>query len=217
MTIPAPFSIKAYRDTGRVLIESSIDPVSLQAKGKRVSEFKAELGSAITNSCDFVFIHDVEITFIWFVSEEDRYQSNKAADLDNVLKPLLDAASGPQGIMIDDNQVQSIRAMWMTPGGADSKFTLEFSALSIDELCDRDSIVFVEFNPNQCYLFPSQPAELLSPLVQRTHHRLHAITALIERGLHPGAAKYFEPLTRPWHRQQLRQQGFKVINASEFL
>lgn len=48
------------------------------------------------------------------------------ADLDIVMKPILDAVTGPDGVLIDDNQIHSIKASWMTPGAHGPGFRSTF-------------------------------------------------------------------------------------------
>ena len=49
----------------------------------------------------------------WTVHEQDRYESDAAPDVDNILKPLLDGLCGPEGVLIDDCQVQAVDCRWI--------------------------------------------------------------------------------------------------------
>jgi len=141
----AAFNVEEHYDAGRVDIRSMIDPISLQADPGRKDAFKDALSAAVTRATKGIYIHHVEVTLVWFIEEAERYQTHLVADLDNVMKPILDAVTGPGGILIDDNQVQSIRASWMTPGGLGAGFELSFDALTPDEYVEREGLTFVEF------------------------------------------------------------------------
>ena len=95
-------------------IEFSIEraPVSLQAKGKRKREFKKQVAARVEKA-GFLLSGDVRVHMQWHVHEEKRYETSTSADIDNIIKPLLDAICGPKGILIDDNQVQSIQCFWV--------------------------------------------------------------------------------------------------------
>lgn len=169
---PTDFTVFANRETGRVNIRSAVPLVSLQAARQRITNLQAALRHAISANTDFLMTHDIEVTLTWFISEKDRYQTHMVSDLDNVIKPLLDAATGPEGIMIDDNQVQSIRASWMTPGPQGTGFELDFQSLMRDDTVTRARTSFVEFSADQCYILPGIHPELWPRLVPSYRRKL---------------------------------------------
>jgi hypothetical protein len=148
------FVVNSYRSAGKVEIRSAISPISLQGGRPRLADLKAMLGQAIGEGSDFLMTHDVEVTLTRFDSEHSRYQTHTAADLDNVIKPLLDAATEPDGVMIDDKQVQSIRASWMTPGLWGEGFDLTIASLNPEDTIQREGTAFVEFAPDTCHVLP---------------------------------------------------------------
>lgn len=135
-----------------IQIFAKVDPISLQATPARKRAFREALGAAVERGTKGVFTHDVEVTLVWYIEEERRYETHLVADLDNVMKPLLDALTGPQGVLIDDNQVQSIKSYWVTPGHVDVRFELRLESLNRDDYVSRHNLRFVEFSPRRCYL-----------------------------------------------------------------
>ena len=210
------FTVNGYRDAGRVIVTSTVSPISLQAKHVRVGVFKAALRKAISTNTDFLLTHDVEVTLTLFVTEKDRYQTHTAADLDNVIKPLLDAATGPDGIMIDDNQVQSIRASWMTPGPLGVGFELDFQALMLDDVVTRAGTAFVEFSADRCYILPGIQPEVWPWLVSRYRAMLEARQEMLDRGIVEDVADRVLPVGRPFPRQRLTMHGFPVPHHTTF-
>lgn len=190
---------------------SPLTPLSLQARRTRLSELKAALSSAIAEATTFLMTHDVEVSLTWFVTEEERYQSHTAADLDNVLKPLIDSAVGPSGVMVDDNQVQSIRAYWMTPGSLGSGFELEFQSLIPQDVVTRDGTAFVEFERDRCFILPGHP-EAWPALVEGYRQLLAGQEELRSMGAADDVARGLNPVARPWHSQRVRLQGFKLFH-----
>jgi hypothetical protein len=205
------FVVNSYRSAGKVEVRSAISPISLQAGRPRLADLKAMLGQAIGEGSDFLMTHDVEVTLTWFVSEHNRYQTHTAADLDNVIKPLLDAATGPEGVMIDDNQVQSIRAAWMTPGSWGEGFDLTIESLNPEDTIQREGTAFVEFAPDTCYVLPGAYPEAWPTLIEGFRAYVDGRAKRIAAGIAPADLAFFAPIARPWHSQRLRLQRFPVL------
>ncbi|MDF2047275.1 RusA family crossover junction endodeoxyribonuclease [Microbacterium sp. Kw_RZR3] len=198
------------REFGWVRVEATVAPLSLQAGAGRRQGLKNALGSALSVGADFLFTHDVEVTLEWFATERDRYQTHVAADLDNVLKPLIDAATGPTGVMIDDNQVQSIRASWLTPGRMGEGFVLQFDALSREDVATRAGTAFVEFSADTCYMLPGAAREHWPSFVNGFARFVAIKDKMRAHGITEEVVETMSPIARPWHSQRLRMQGFPV-------
>jgi len=214
--LSADFVVSGNRSAGSVVVRSSLSPISLQAARRRIDQLKAALKSAVAASTDFLMTHDVEVSLTWFVEEDVRYQTHTAADLDNVLKPLFDACAGVNGIMIDDNQVQSIKASWETPGAFGPGFELVFQSLLRDDTVTRAGTAFVEFAPNACYILPGIQPEFWVDLVSMYRIYRDKRAEMLDLGVDPSALAGLAPNTRPWHSQRLRLQGFDVLPADSF-
>lgn len=210
------FVVSGHREAGRVVVRSPLTPISLQAKRTRIKELQAALRQAISTNTDFLMTHDIEITLTWYVTEKERYQTHTAADLDNVIKPLLDAATGPAGIMIDDNQVQSIRASWMTPGTLGEGFELEFQSLMPADFVTRAGMAFVEFSPDRCYMLPGLHPEIWPVFVTGYRRMLNARQEMLDDGIVEDVADMVLPIVRPWPRQRLTMQKFPVFPHTDF-
>lgn len=122
-------------EDGRFSFEIKRSPVSLQAKPDRKSEFKEFVVEQL-KSVSFLLSGDVKVSIEWYTHEQKRYETSASADIDNIIKPLLDALCGPNGIMIDDNQVQSICCNWF----------------DYDDTENEKIIVKVEFSPSDFVL-----------------------------------------------------------------
>ncbi|MCQ4208339.1 RusA family crossover junction endodeoxyribonuclease [Streptomyces longispororuber] len=207
------FDVQEFRSHGRVDIRSTVDPISLQASPVRKAEFKAALGSAVQKATRGIFTHDVEVTLVWFLEESRRYQTHLVADLDNVLKPILDAVTGPVGIMIDDNQIQSIRASWMTPGPP-TGFELQFAALMGDDYQDREGLSFVEFSADRCYSLPQAEPSVQASLVRAYGAGLAEYRKMLDAGVSESEARMVLPIARPFPRARLGK--FEVAHHTDF-
>lgn len=209
----ADFEVKEFYDLGRVEIRSAVDPISLQASARRKLAFKQALGTAVQKATKGMFLHDVEVRLVWLIEEAQRYQTHLVADLDNVLKPMLDAITGPDGILIDDNQVQAIQASWMTPGRR-TGFELTVSGLieGSGDYAAREGMSFVEFSADRCYVvFPQAPG-----LMAQGYRRLvSAYQELVDAGIAKEDARSVLPIARPFPRARLGR--FTVRHHTEYL
>jgi hypothetical protein len=210
----AAFRVEEFYDTGRVDILSTVDPITLQAGSSRKRAFQDALGTAVQAATKGIFIHDVEVTLIWFIEEARRYQTHIVADLDNVMKATLDAVTGPDGVLIDDNQIQSIKASWMTPGIHGAGFQLTFSALMRDEYVTRQGLAFVEFTADRCYMLHGSLGEHAARFVASYRLMVAAYREMLEAGIHEEVAQGVLPIARPFPRARLSR--FRVRHHSEF-
>lgn len=210
----AVFRVKEFFDASKVEIRSNVDPITLQAESARKCAFQDALGEAVKDATTGVYTHDVEVTLIWFVAESRRYQTHLIADLDNVMKPILEAVTGPDGILIDDNQIQSIRAMWMTPGTFGAGFELTFESLMRDDFVTREGLSFVEFAADRCYILHGSLGEHAAEVVSAFRRMVATYHDLVSRGMPEAQARGVLPLVRPYPRARLGR--FKLSHESEF-
>jgi Holliday junction resolvase RusA-like endonuclease len=103
-----------------VSISVPLPPVSQQARSESKASFQAEIENAIS-SYEFLLSGDVSVTVEWSISQQTRYETDRSPDVDNILKPLIDALAGPAGLMIDDNQVQHVSCHWIDSYNDDEK------------------------------------------------------------------------------------------------
>ncbi len=136
------------------------------------------------------------------------------ADLDNIVKPILDAVTGPDGLLVDDNQVQSLKVMWMTPGTLGTGFQLTFESLHPSDYWTRAGISFVEFSVDRCYMLPGGFGEDASWLVSTYRRMLATYHDLASAGVEDHLARIVLPIPRPFPRARLGR--FEVRHEREF-
>lgn len=133
---------------GEVRFEYEGLPPSLQAPSKIKLPFKTEIKRLISQArC--LFVHDISVDIVVYTLLNRKYESDSSVDLDNMLKPLLDALAGFEGIIIDDCQVQSINIHWIDSYGR------EFTQINISDafgyMIPREDIFFVKFYKGLCF------------------------------------------------------------------
>jgi hypothetical protein len=90
-----------------------------------------------------------------YVHESERYQGTWSPDIDNILKPLLDGMSGPQGLLVNDCQAQSVRCSWIDSPTLDHRLQFELR-FSPDEWIRKDGLIWIEFRRKLCLPLSTQ-------------------------------------------------------------
>src|SRR5215213_8655356 len=94
-------------DDGRILLQLPLAPVSFQATATRKAAIVTLL-KATAAPCQYLLSGDVKMEIQWEISARERYERDSSADVDNIVKPIMDGLCGPDGILIDDCQVQEL-------------------------------------------------------------------------------------------------------------
>ncbi|WP_082499399.1 MULTISPECIES: RusA family crossover junction endodeoxyribonuclease [unclassified Rathayibacter] len=200
---------------GLVVIRGSMAPVSLQASGARRSNFQKAVSAVIEKDTSGLFTMDVKIELEWYVPVSTRYETHSIPDLDNVLKPLIDAISGPNRLMIDDNQVQSISAAWMDVRLDGVSFELRVSNLSHQSLSPRTGLYFVEVAPGICIpLFDRYRGEFNDAYVQNFQFADWTRRESIKAGMSADRALAVMPDQRIFPRARL---GGYLVETTPFM
>lgn len=195
---------------GELQIQIDLAAVSVQSK----AEAKRLLAAAIrseTHPLEYILTGDVSVDIEWLVHERTRYESDASPDVDNVVKPTLDAFAGPEGLIIDDCQIQSLSVSWIdwTAGEQQLRITFRYSP---DEWTSRAGLRFVQLGGALCLpVADGLPNDMLSIVLYEralvTAQRLDAL-----------CGKYYLsravlPVQRLFHRTRLH--GFPVLSLSE--
>lgn len=191
-------------ESGLLRIEVPVAPVSFQATAPKKAVIVAAVRAAIVD-CAFLLSGDVKVQIRWGVSVRARYESDASADVDNIIKPILDALSGPAGVLIDDCQVQELTCYWS--GGYTNPAQ---QSLSIEIQFDpeawyaKDGLLFVEVDrglylPVHGDLGEDIVFEQAEYLVQR----FESARRLAAMGTPPYSAYLTLPIQRVFHRSKI--------------
>ncbi len=185
-------------------------PVSRQAKKAHRERFQDEVKRQ-TISFPFILTGELQVRITWLVSERKRYESDSSPDVDNTLKPMIDALTGPNGVMIDDCQIQSICCTWIDINDNESiEIEIEYSEY---ELVNRGKLELLAVGKELCLPIDSSwPYSLIESLLERYNSRLPADYSLVETREHY-VARMTMPLITLFHRSRIHQR--KVITIQE--
>ena len=133
---------------GSISAELIVAPVSQQAKGKRKAKLQKILRREF-RKYKFYYSGEVAVHITWYGREDRRYETIDDPDVDNIVKPILDALSGIEGVMFDDCQVQHVSSTWIDTEGIDQ---LEIRIENpMKTFIPKQNIVFIKYSPNRCY------------------------------------------------------------------
>jgi Holliday junction resolvase RusA-like endonuclease len=137
--------------TAEVTLELQFEAIiSAQSRNER----KQELIDAIHEELakfTWLISGSVQIEFAWYLPGIERQETDKVGDIDNITKPILDALTGPRGILIDDSQIGSIHTFWMS---RDEQLTYSVLRLQVqfsnDDCLKKENLVFIRYWNAMC-------------------------------------------------------------------
>jgi len=191
-----------------------IAPVSRQAS----ADSRRVLTDAVrvhTRPLKYLLDDDVTVDIEWTLHERSRWESDAAADVDNIVKPLLDALSGPEGVLIDDCQVRSFSSTWRSWVRDEDQVLIRIK-YDADHFVPKDGLVFVRIQGALCYPVPREIREkgATEPYLEalRTAMTARENMEQLTRSYYP--ARYLVP-RGCFHRTRL--DGFDVRSPDELL
>jgi Holliday junction resolvase RusA-like endonuclease len=213
-TVPKPKSLPIERPPirGKMTVVVDSAPVSFQAKPERRNEL-ADVIQASIGPVEYLLTGDVKLSIKWYQPVKTRYESDNSPDLDNILKPIMDALSGPDGIMVDDCQVQALRCKWIDRRVKDEKVTIKLE-YNPDHWLRKEGIRFIHIGNGLCFPYPARtPREALGMIIVSMQSSLEAKNIILEHRFDYRRAQLIMPKHRFFHRTRLSR--FEVLEVSE--
>ena len=132
------------------------EPVSQGASGKKRRGLIADV-QGLTRDVPWMFTGDVTVRIEWLLHPRWKYESDRALDVDNILKPIIDGLRGPDGVLIDDTQLNHVSVNWMDWTRTDRQH-LRIDVRSIDPWLYSDKgFQLVEVRAGLCLPLPDLP------------------------------------------------------------
>lgn len=131
-------------------------PASLQSSGDIKEQYKLKIKNEIKD-CPNIFVREIGVRIEWYTDFSERYEKDSSYDIDNIIKPTLDAMTGREGLFIDDCQVQNVECFWVdkNPGSEDSLCIKVFSLEKNDDyVLDKNKVCFFQKDGPVYYLVP---------------------------------------------------------------
>ncbi len=204
-------------------------PVAHRGSGGAARQaFQDRIRASLRNR--FLYWGEVQVTITLFLDIQTVLETSETADVDNYAKSILDALKGPEGVFIDDTQVQALNISWID--SASTYFEVDIRA-SPDDFKIKP-LAFYEmpdglFYPQASNLWePTGPKTAtdfdvfagLSIIEMMTAAKRHIRHVLREAGFTrlqaSRSSAYFQTALRGFHLSRLAESGFVTIRIADW-
>jgi Holliday junction resolvase RusA-like endonuclease len=188
-------------------------PASVQSK-KGVRESYLQSIRTRLKDIKYLLTGELMLDVTWFVPAKSRFETDAKADIDNCIKPIIDAFTGPEGLFIDDCQIRGLYICWRHIESSNERLLFEFK-FQADQYSSKESLAFVKLSGGLCTpvnLNWPNPAKALWAGMLTTNEKSKEI--LEKLGAPYPAVAGFLGGNQPFHRT--RVNGFKVMSLKEF-
>ncbi len=200
---------------GELSFSFDFEPVSLQSNSQKKEFVKNEIRK-ITNQIKYVLSGEIKVEIQWLVHEQERYESPNAPDMDNIIKPILDGLSGPNGIIIDDCQVQTIGSHWIDWTKKEHKININIQFVA-DEFVSKNNLVFVRIDRNLYMPIQSDlPIEAKKILIEYLQKVVDLKNEIYNKTNDYYEAKRIMPIQRLFHKSRINE-NFTLLEVEEYL
>ena len=208
--------------SGRYDINIVGSPASVQSRGHARDEYKERIKTEICE-CKKIFSDEVMIIITWYTDYNNRFKTGKSFDVDNIIKPTIDALVGRDGLIFDDCQVQSVFCSWVDnyPGARDNiEIRIETLNGNGDSVVNKDGICFFQLDKSVYYLFEFGGMRKSQVKMKYDNYlkTIDKIEKLEQSGMSPEDASnyWFNRATR-FHHSRIVNSGFPCFKRDRIL
>lgn len=202
-------------DGGIVGFEVPVAPVSFQATSIRKKCLITTIQSLVS-PCRYLLSGDVKLTIEWLVSERARYESDSSADVDNIIKPILDALCGPDGLIIDDCQIQELTCYWTHLHSCPERLYIELR-FQDDIYLIKEGLVFLDIGKGLYFPFYDDVPRVLGVAeAEEIIARFHCAPDPLDPSSRTESYRLLRPLQRLFHKSKItsfRMTSLAAIRA----
>lgn len=203
--------MKKPSSSGSIIIPLEYSLVSQQSRSDARIRFTDGVRS-VTSSFEFLLSGDVSVLVEWFIDERTRYETDRAPDVDNVLKPILDALTGPDGVLIDDNQVQHVSCHWIDCNmGEHANIIIHYSPY---EWVRKNGLFFIQIDNGLCIPVANNiPEDALILIISRYKDAFKLRATFDSIDPHSEIGSAIMPIQRAFHRTRLRD--YRILTEND--
>ncbi len=195
-------------EIGEIKFTIDCAPVSLQSSSDNKNNLRRIIKEIISEA-EYYLSGDVHIDIQWYIHEQKRYESSSSADVDNIIKPLIDSISGKEGILIDDNQVQSINCRWIDYPESSKEKTEIIIQFVPNEHIRKSTVYFVEYKNALCLpVWGEDPQQIQKLFIETYEKSLSYRDDWSTREKSYYITKLIMPMQRVFHKSRLN--GFTI-------
>lgn len=123
-------------------------PVSVQSTKSVRSAYLATIKKELSNF-SYILTGQLILNVVWLLPAKSRYETDAKADIDNCLKPIIDAFTGPDGLFIDDCQLKGLYICWRHIESGNERLIFEFG-FDPDQWCEKVGLAFIRLERGLC-------------------------------------------------------------------
>jgi len=124
--------------------------VSRQSRKETVDNL-IELIHQELSKFQWIIVGSILVDFIWYLNAVERQETDKIGDLDNISKPIQDALSGINGIIVDDSQIGGLYTYWQSRNGITQDNILYIHVkFNNDYVLFKKNLKFIQYNKAIC-------------------------------------------------------------------
>ena len=203
--LPSPF--------GKAEFEVLGSPASVQSK-KAVRDGYLEAIREQFKGLKYLLTGNLILNVTWLLPAKNRYETDAKADIDNCLKPIIDAFTGPEGFFIDDCQLCGLYICWRHIESDNERLLFEFE-FQADQYSLKEELAFIQLDGALCtpvnLNWPSAAKVLWAGMLKSNQASKNILENL---GITYPAVASFLGGGQPFHRT--RVNDFKLLSLSEF-
>lgn len=108
-------------------------PISYSAGAVKRAAFREAIQAELKNK--FFYSNEIRLDIVLRLDVQTVLETDETADVDNYAKAILDGLKGPNGVLLDDTQVQALTIYWIDSYGRDqTSFEVSISGSADDFL-----------------------------------------------------------------------------------
>lgn len=183
--------------------------VSVQSRNEKKTEICAAIQDELSKF-EWLVVGGVNVEFLWYLHGVERQETDKVGDIDNITKPILDALTGANGILLDDSQIGSLHTFWQSRN-ENTLFNVLYLRISINNdtcLC-KEKLYFIQYSGPVCLPINidfNDPKSIVMVLVSLNVRRKQRLAA--ERIKRIGANVDRMLINSDWDIHRTRLNGF---------
>ena len=206
-----PDSAEMPPESGEINFTLPTKPISLQGSSAAKAKLRRDIRAMLTE-VGYLLTGEVQVFIEWWIHERLRYEGIHAPDIDNIIKPMLDAMAGPAGIMVNDCQVQAVDVRWLDWTKMDERIDIRLR-FDQDLYTEKRGLFFVEFPDRGCMpMHDRMPPEFTRSMLVGFQRSFAARDEILEKTESYEAARSVTPLQRPFHRARLAEFETRPID-----
>lgn len=204
---------KAPSPFGRAEFVVQGSPASVQSKKNVRDAYLSSIKEQFSN-LQYLLTGEIILNVTWLLPAKQRFETDAKSDIDNCIKPIIDAFTGPDGLFIDDCQLRGLYICWRHIESGNERLIFEFEFQG-DQYSSKEELAFVQLNGALCtpvnLNWPSSAKVMWAAMLDANQKSKEILEKF---GVTYPAVAGFLGGNQPFHRT--RVNGFRVLSLCEF-